>query len=122
MTQAVWRLPLSVWNSAGSRGRSRRRHSEFGSHSITADCARLLNPTWTNSERRSQRELLILVFVSRLPEGGWNARQAIRARQRIVLQGEIISGNGLRMSCAIRDISDRGARVSVVTPFHKAEK
>ena len=38
-------------------------------------------------------------------------------RQRIVLQGEIISG-GLRMSCAIRDISDRGARVSVVTPFH----
>ena len=39
-------------------------------------------------------------------------------RQRIVLQGEIISGNGLRMSCAIRDISDRGARVSVVTPFH----
>ena len=43
-------------------------------------------------------------------------------RQRIVLQGEIISGNGLRMSCAIRDISDRGARVSVVTPFHVTDR
>jgi hypothetical protein len=43
-------------------------------------------------------------------------------RQRIVLQGEIISGNGLRMNCAIRDISDRGARVSVVTPFHVTDR
>src|SRR5829696_4481516 len=72
---------MGSWGSSATatRGRSRHGHSEFGSHSIAADCARLLNSTWTNSERRSKRALLILVFVSRPPEGPWNARQAIRA-------------------------------------------
>ena len=43
-------------------------------------------------------------------------------RHRVVLQGEIISGNGLTMNCAIRDISRRGARISVVTPFHVTDR
>jgi hypothetical protein len=43
-------------------------------------------------------------------------------RQRTVMQGEIVSGNGLTMNCAVRDISKRGARVSLITPFHVTDR
>src|SRR5829696_4771060 len=102
---------MGSWGSSATatRGRSRHGHSEFGSHSIAADCARLLNSTWTNSERRSKRELLILVFVSRPPEGGWNARQAIRATPEDCLARRDHLREWIEDEFAIRDISDRGA-------------
>jgi hypothetical protein len=44
------------------------------------------------------------------------------SRQKTVTYGEIVSESGLVMSCAIRDISRRGARLTVSTPYWVSDK
>jgi hypothetical protein len=43
-------------------------------------------------------------------------------RQKTVTYGDIISESGLVMSCAIRDISRRGARLTVSTPYWVSDR